>query len=120
MADEPNPDDDSSGDTSRLGMILRYLRQPSTQQGLNVIIAWVATRFGLSLSDAVAIFGLVSGIILLLHDDRKRAKTVAEEVVRKVESTPIQVTTTPETGPPIDTTVQLTQTPKEETPDVKI
>lgn len=93
MADDPIPEDevDDSG-TDVLGLITRFLKQQSTQQGLNVICGIIATRLGVQANDMILLCGLVTGFLLVFHDERKRDKKVATEVIRTAEEAPIKAT----------------------------
>lgn len=53
-----------------LDLLLRYLRQPSTWQGLTVAAGSLSTYFGVPVEQAAAIGAGILALILILRDDK--------------------------------------------------
>lgn len=53
------------------GLVAKYIKMPSTQQGLNVLAGLAATKYGIPLETVLGIGALVSSLILILQDDAK-------------------------------------------------
>lgn len=49
----------------------KYIKQPSTQQGLNVLAVLAAAKYGIPLETVLGIGALVSSLILILQDEAK-------------------------------------------------
>lgn len=49
----------------------KYIKQPSTQQGLNVLAVLAAAKYGVPLETVLGLGALVSSVILILQDETK-------------------------------------------------
>jgi hypothetical protein len=49
----------------------KYIKQPSTQQGLNVLAVLAAAKYGVPLETVLGLGALASSVILILQDETK-------------------------------------------------
>jgi len=49
----------------------KYIKQPSTQQGLNVLAVLAAAKYGIPLETVLGFGALASSLILILQDETK-------------------------------------------------
>jgi hypothetical protein len=61
-----------------LALAARYLRQPSTLQGLTLLAGSVATYFGVPVEQVMAGVALFVALVLVLKDDRPAKEIIKE------------------------------------------
>lgn len=61
-----------SGSAELKEKVFRYLKQPTTLQGINVLANVAALKFGVSPDAVLAGGALVAGLILVLQDEDKK------------------------------------------------
>lgn len=49
----------------------RYIKQPSTQQGLNVLAVLAAAKYGIPLETVLGFGALASSLIMIMQDEPK-------------------------------------------------
>jgi hypothetical protein len=68
-----------------LDLLLRYLQQPSTWQGLTLGLGAVSAKFGVPIEQAAAGVALVLSLILIFRDERKPTEVIEDAVAKALE-----------------------------------
>ena len=68
-----------------LNLVLRYLQQPSTWQGLTLAAGTVSAYVGVPVDQVLAVGGLALAGILILRDERKPAEIIQDAVAKALE-----------------------------------
>lgn len=66
-----------------LTLLIQYLKQPSTWQGLTLLAGSIATWLGVPVETVTAAGVLVLAVILIVRDERP-ASTIVEDALGKV------------------------------------
>lgn len=68
-----------------LDLLLRYLQQPSTWQGLTLGLGSLSAWLGVPLEQAAAGVALVLSLILIFRDERKPIEVIEDAVAKALE-----------------------------------
>jgi hypothetical protein len=68
-----------------LNLLLRYLHQPSTWQGLTLGLGSISAWVGVPLEQAAAGVALVLSLILIFHDERKATEVIEDAVAKALD-----------------------------------
>jgi hypothetical protein len=68
-----------------LNLLLRYLHQPSTWQGLTVGAGAVSAYFGVPLEPVGGVVALILSLILILRDERKPTEVIEDAVAKALD-----------------------------------
>ena len=68
-----------------LNLLLRYLHQPSTWQGLTVGAGAVSAYFGGPLEPVGGVVALILSLILILRDERKPTEVIEDAVAKALD-----------------------------------
>jgi hypothetical protein len=68
-----------------LDLLLRYLHQPSTWQGLTVGAGAVSAYFGVPLEPVGGVVALILSLILILRDERKPTEVVEDAIAKALD-----------------------------------
>lgn len=75
------------GSTDLLTLLLRYLRQPSTWQGLTLGVGALAAYLGVSVETVGGAIALVMAFILIVRDERKPTEVIKDALAKALEDT---------------------------------
>lgn len=73
------------GRKALLNLLLRYLQQPSTWQGLTLGLVSISAWLGVPLETAAAGVALVLSLILIFRDERKPIEVIEDAVAKALE-----------------------------------
>jgi hypothetical protein len=68
-----------------LDLLLRYLHQPSTWQGLTVGAGAMSAYFGVPLEPVGGVVALILSLILILRDERKPTEVVEDAIAKALD-----------------------------------
>jgi hypothetical protein len=68
-----------------LNLLLRYLQQPSTWQGLTLGLGSLSAWLGVPIQEAAAGVALVLSLILIFRDERKPTEVIEDAVAKALE-----------------------------------
>lgn len=68
-----------------LDLLLRYMRQPSTWQGLTLALGSLSAYLGVPIEQAGAVIALVMSLILILKDDRKPVDLIKDALSKALD-----------------------------------
>jgi hypothetical protein len=68
-----------------LDLLLRYLHQPSTWQGLTVGAGAMSAYFGVPLEPVAGVVALILSLILILRDERKPTDVVEDAIAKALD-----------------------------------
>lgn len=68
-----------------LDLLLRYLQQPSTWQGLALGLGSISAWMGVPLEQAAAGVALVLSLILIFRDERKPIEVIEDAVAKALD-----------------------------------
>lgn len=68
-----------------LALLLRYLQQPSTWQGLALGLGSLSAYLGVPVEEAAAGSALVIALILIFRDERKPQEVIEDAVAKALE-----------------------------------
>ena len=68
-----------------LNLLLRYMHQPSTWQGLTVGAGAVSAYFGVPLEPVGGVVALILSLILILRDERKPTEVIEDAVAKALD-----------------------------------
>ena len=73
------------GRQALLNLLLRYLQQPSTWQGLTLGLGSISAWAGVPIEQAAAGVALVLSLILIFRDERKPTEVLEDAVAKALE-----------------------------------